>query len=76
MDWLATHREPVSVLALQAEIAPPVSRSKLLEALESLSGRSLIEISLAGFTQQSVVMEYIAEQLIEPVYPRTGLAAI
>lgn len=75
MYWLATHREPVSVSALQAEIVPPVSKSKLLEALESLRGRSLIEASLTGFTQQPVVMEYITEQLIKPVYLTTGLAS-
>lgn len=62
MCWLATDQEPVSVSVLQAEIVSPVSRSKLLEALESLRGRSLIEISLASFTQQPTVMEYITEQ--------------
>lgn len=40
MVWLMIHREPVTPSALQAGIVPPLSRAKLLEALESLKGRS------------------------------------
>lgn len=68
MFWLAINREPVSHAELQADIVPLISRSKLLEALESLSLRSLIEKSTTGFTQQPVVMEYMTEQFIEQVY--------
>ncbi len=65
MYWLAINREPVSVAELQADIVPPVSKPKLLEALESLVGRSLVERSAVGFTQQPVVMEYVADKFIE-----------
>jgi WD40 repeat protein len=75
MYWLAINREPVSVAELQADIVPPVSTPKLLEALESLRGRTLVERaaptlverSTVGFTQQPVVMEYVADQFIEQI---------
>lgn len=67
MYWLALNREPVSPSELQADIIPTVSKPKLLEALESLGQRSLIETSAAGFTQQPVVMEYMTEQFIEKI---------
>ena len=67
MYWLAINREPVSPKELQADIIPTISISTLLEALESLVQRSLIESSKAGFTQQPVVMEYMIEQLIDKI---------
>lgn len=67
MYWLAINREPVSPKELLADIIPSVSISTLLEALESLVQRSLIESSAAGFTQQPVVMEYMTDQLIEKI---------
>jgi WD40 repeat protein len=68
MYWLAINREPVFLYELQEDIIPPVSRPKLLEAVESLVSRSLIEKGTSGFTQQPVVMEFMTEQLIEKVY--------
>ncbi len=68
MFWLTINRDPVSSSELQADIVPQVSRAKLLEALESLRLRSLIERSATGFTQQPVVMEYMTDQLIEQAY--------
>jgi WD40 repeat protein len=65
MYWLAINREPVSVEELQADIVPFVSPSQLVEALESLAWRSLIERNSDGFTQQPVIMEYMTEKLIE-----------
>jgi WD40 repeat protein len=67
MYWLAINREPMLLHELQEDIIPPVSMPKLLEALESLGRRSLIEKGPSGFTQQPVVMEYMTEQLIEIV---------
>ncbi|MHC5830588.1 MAG: hypothetical protein ACYT04_85250, partial [Nostoc sp.] len=67
MYWLAINREPVVAAVLQEDIVPAVSRANLLEALESLSWRSLIEKSFGGFTQQPVVMEYMTDQLIEQI---------
>lgn len=67
MYWLAINREPVSLSELQADIIAPLSPPKLLEALNSLSMRFLIEKSGAGFTLQPVLMEYLTQQLIEQV---------
>lgn len=67
MYWLAINRETVSVKELQADIDPAVTMSQLLEALESLAWRSLVEKSIDGFTQQPVVMEYITERIVETV---------
>jgi WD40 repeat protein len=68
MYWLAINRDSVHITELKEDIIPPVSRPKLLEAVESLVRRSLIEKGPLGFTQQPVVMEYITEQLIEKAY--------
>jgi WD40 repeat protein len=67
MFWLAIEREWVSVGDLQADLLPAVSTAQLLEALEYLQGRSLIEIKGGKFTQQPVVMEYAIEQLLMAV---------
>ncbi len=67
MYWLAINRETVHIPELNEDIIPPVSKPKLLEVMESLVSRSLIEKGTSGFTQQPVVMEYITEQLIEHI---------
>jgi WD40 repeat protein len=64
MFWLAIDREWVSVGDLQTDLLPAVSTSQLLEALEYLQGRSLIEVKGGRFTQQPVVMEYTIEKLL------------
>ncbi|MBE9008173.1 hypothetical protein IQ259_24700, partial [Fortiea sp. LEGE XX443] len=70
--WLAINREAVTLTELRADLVLPVSSMKLLEALDSLSQRSLIEkksVSEAPvhFTLQPVVMEYVTEQLIQQI---------
>ena len=65
MYWLAINREWTSVAELHEDIVPTVSRGSLLETLESLSWRSLIEKRSGNYTQQPVVMEYVTEHLIE-----------
>ena len=67
MYWLAIAREPVSLAKLRQNLAMPISPIKLLEAVESLSRRCLIENNASCFTQQSVVMEYVTSHLIEVV---------
>jgi WD40 repeat protein/DNA-binding CsgD family transcriptional regulator len=76
MYWLTINRKLTSILELQNDIVPAVSQPKLLEALESLGRRSLIERSSIGFTQQPVVMEYITEQIIEQFYENIMTRAI
>lgn len=67
MLWLAILREPVTVAELAAVLVDPLPRAQLLEALDSLRGRSLIEHgkSKGSFTLQSVVLEYTTTHLIE-----------
>jgi WD40 repeat protein len=65
MHWLAIAREWMTLTDLQEDIFPKVSQRELLEALESLKGRSLIETSAVSFTQQPVVMEYVTERLVK-----------
>nr|MDJ0577749.1 NB-ARC domain-containing protein [Xenococcaceae cyanobacterium MO_234.B1] len=67
MYWLAINREWTKISELAADIVPSVSQPKLLEALESLRWRSLIEKQVGSYTQQPVVMEYVTERLIEQV---------
>lgn len=73
--WLAINREPISLAELQADMVSSVPPLRLLETLESLNRRSLIEKSMplseansaTYFTLQSVIMEYVTEQLITQV---------
>lgn len=70
--WLAINQEPTSVAQLQDDFVPSVARQSLLDALESLSRRSLIEQSkdenrASKFTLQPVVMEYVTDCLVQQV---------
>jgi hypothetical protein len=64
--WLAILREPVSIEEVLAAKASPLSRGQVLDAVEALRRRSLIERGqLQGsFTLHSVVLEYVTAQLI------------
>lgn len=68
MYWLAINREPISITELKADIISPVLPSQLLEALESLERKSLIEKGAALFTLQPVLMEYMTNQLVKEIY--------
>ncbi|MCF4968845.1 NB-ARC domain-containing protein [Nostoc sp. CMAA1605] len=70
--WLAINREAVTLTDLRADLVLPISSIRLLEALESLSRRNLIEKKSlpdtpVHFTLQPVVMEYVTEQFIQQV---------
>ncbi|HEY9749074.1 MAG TPA: NB-ARC domain-containing protein, partial [Allocoleopsis sp.] len=75
MYWLAINREPVAAAELQTDMLPEIPRPRLMETLESLKWRCLIDTAKPtasesrplGFTQQPVVMEYVTEKLIEQV---------
>ena len=68
MYWLAISREAVTLGALVEDIFPKVSPRDLLEALVSLRGRALIETRETGFSQQSIIMEYMTERLVQQFY--------
>lgn len=65
--WLAINREPISLAELREDTVLPIAPQKLLETLESLGRRSLIEKNSALFTLQPVVMEYVTDQLVDQV---------
>ncbi|PHM06899.1 NACHT and WD40 repeat domain-containing protein, partial [Nostoc sp. 'Peltigera malacea cyanobiont' DB3992] len=67
MYWLAINREPVSLSEIRQDIVSPIPPQNLLEALESLVRRSLVEKNTTLFTLQPVVMEYVTQRLIEIV---------
>jgi len=67
MIWLAINREWVDLATLEADILPPVSRANLLEAVERLTWRSLIEQQAGHYTQQPVVMEYVLNHFVQTI---------
>ena len=64
MYCLAINREGINLSQLKQDVFPTISARNLLETLESLQRRSLIEVNISGFTQQPIVMEYMTEKLI------------
>ncbi len=64
---LAVAREPVKI----ADLAPRAGRGPVLEAVEALRRRSLVERTetpgVAAFTLQSVVLEYVTDRLVADV---------
>ncbi|MEM9244912.1 MAG: hypothetical protein AAGA67_04100, partial [Cyanobacteria bacterium P01_F01_bin.153] len=67
--WLSIEHEPISLSRLRNDLVLPSTHSELLEALESLGRRSLIERApgegSALFTLQPVVLEYVGLDLAE-----------
>ncbi|MCA1990503.1 MAG: NACHT domain-containing protein [Coleofasciculus sp. S288] len=66
--WLAINHEPISLSQLRSDLASLFPLPKLLEAMESLGRRSLVEKSESLFTLQPLVMEYVTQRLVEQVY--------
>jgi hypothetical protein len=65
MYLLAINREWTTLAKLQTDLIPTVSKRKLLESLEALSFRGLIQGQGNQFTQQPIVMEYITQQVLD-----------
>lgn len=65
--WLAIVREPTDVKRLRSLFVAEVPRLQLLEAIEALRRRSLVEHGQqrSTFTLQSVVMEYVTDELVK-----------
>jgi len=68
MYWLAIARVPQSMLQLSQNLVNKVPSRVFLRVIELLRGRSLIEITPQGCTQQSMVMEYVTEKLIGKIH--------
>src|SRR5205807_2928372 len=64
--WLAILREPVTLEELLSVLVSPLPRMQVLEAVDGLRRRSLIERGqrAGSFTLQSVVLEYVTAVLI------------
>ncbi|GAC1364204.1 MAG: NB-ARC domain-containing protein [Ktedonobacteraceae bacterium] len=68
MYWLAIEREPVLLAELQKNMLRPVYQRVLIEALDSLRRRSIIESAGVGcFTLQPVIMEYVTELFVQKI---------
>ena len=68
MYWLAVEREAVSIERLQSNLMSPASPPEVIEAMQSLQWRSLIENTDSGlFSLQPVVMEYVTEQFVSKI---------
>src|SRR5919202_633044 len=77
--WLAIHRHPVLLSQLQTDILFPVKNSQLIEVLQSLGWRCLLdkatpnliekstEQSEVVFTLPPIVMKYVANHFVEQV---------
>lgn len=62
--WLAIEREAVTVPILRSNLVQPVSTRELLEALQALQNRALLEKRDNGLTLQNVIIEYTTEYLV------------
>ncbi|MGF1479657.1 MAG: NB-ARC domain-containing protein [Cyanophyceae cyanobacterium] len=65
--WLAINRESSTIADVQEDMVSAVPKQSLLEGLESLSRRSLVERDASRFTLQNVVMEYVINCFVERV---------
>ena len=67
LRWLAVEREPGTVADLARDLGSTVRRGPLVEAVEALRRRSLIDWSESAMalTLQPVVLEYLTDRLVE-----------
>lgn len=70
MYWLAVETQVISLTELRQNITSRVLASELLEALESLQRRSLIEKNSGSFSQKPVIKEYMNNRLIAQIYQK------
>jgi NACHT domain len=67
MCELATNSMGIMPNRLQAALTPAVALPKLLEALEILHDRALIETTDQGLTQQPIIREYIIQKFTQHI---------
>jgi transcriptional regulator with XRE-family HTH domain len=66
LSWLAQEREPVRFAELVSDLGPLLGRVAVVEAVEALLRRSLLESAGRGIlTLQPVVLEYVIAQQAE-----------
>ena len=64
MYWLAINREAVAWQTLKSDLLETVPLNQILQAVDSLERRSLIERHRSSITQQTVIMDYFTGELI------------
>ncbi|HEX6557448.1 MAG TPA: NB-ARC domain-containing protein, partial [Ktedonobacteraceae bacterium] len=66
LSWLAILREPVNIADLLGVLVATVAHAQVLEAVDGLRRRSLIERGqhAGSFTLQSVILEYVTAKLV------------
>jgi WD40 repeat protein/transcriptional regulator with XRE-family HTH domain len=69
LSRMAVEREPIGLLELSADMPPSSGQSAVIEAIETLRRRSLVEPADGGakFTLQSMVLEYMTDWLVDTV---------
>ena len=67
LNWLAINREWTTIRELGTDLIPITHKPDILEALESLVWRNLIEVNAGQYTLQPVVMEHVTSQLSETI---------
>jgi len=74
LSWLAILREPVTLEDLLAVLMAPLAHVQVLEAVDGLRRRSLIERGqrVGSFTLQSVVLEYVTSLLVTTASEEIG----
>jgi len=74
LSWLAILREPVTLEDLLAVLVDPLAHVQVLEAVDGLRRRSLIERGqrAGSFTLQSVVLEYVTTKLVTTASQEIG----
>ena len=65
--WLTIEREPTASDRLRQNLITPVTRRDLLEALDSLRRRWLIEYAGEGFTLPNLVIEHVTDRFVDQI---------
>lgn len=66
MFWLAIYQEPISIETLEGGFVPRLSTPSLLDILQSLTKRSLIERNSGPrYSQQAIVSEFVLNTMID-----------
>lgn len=69
MYWLAIEREALTLEQLRANIIHYIAQRTLIESINSLRRRSMIETSAhASFSLQPVIMEYVTTRFVAQIY--------
>ena len=68
MYWLAIEREPVKVIELQDDLLSIFSRQQLVNTLNSLCRRCLIDKNEGKFIQSPLIIDYMTEKFTQQIY--------